>query len=147
MRLTNKREIAEAMNFGKYPVLVLDRENHKGFEKYGDTLYCEGQKVRVAWDHKDPRYAGMTTQGNIYMDEDGCLAISGNGAMLKADWGYSDVMEDAEWANAPVVHKGQTVVVIHNWPSKKKCMVEKLKVSDRIDRFCITVATLEDVFE
>lgn len=144
MMLTEKREIAEAMNFGKYPVLVLDRENHRGFE---NTLYCEGQKVRVAWDHSDPRYAGMTTRGHIYMDENGQLAISGRGAILTDSWGYYDVMEDAEWANAPVVHKGQTVIVIHNWPSKKACMVEKLKVSDRIDRFCSTVATLKDVSE
>lgn len=137
--LTDRQEIAKAMNFGKYPVLVLNRENHKGFE---DTDYCVGQKVKVAYDN--PRYEGMTTQGNIYL-ENGKIAISGDSACLTARFGYSDVMEAAEWANAPTIHKGQTVVVVEQWPSKKLCAVRMMKVSDRIDIHCITVASLEDI--
>lgn len=139
--LTDRKEIAKAMNFGKYPVLVLDMENHCGFE---NTDFCEGQKVRVAWDSADKRYEGMTTEGNIYM-EDGKIAISNNASMLKADWGYHDVISDAEWANAPVVHKGQTVIVIMDWKSVKRCAVRMMKVSERIDIHCMTVAHLEDI--
>lgn len=139
--LTDRKEIAKAMNFGKYPVLVLDLDNNCGFE---GGRYCQGQRVRVAWDHKDPQYAGMTTQGNIYM-EDGRIAISGNAACLHADFGYYDVMDMAAWANAPVVHKGETVVVVMKSEKAKTCVVRMMKVSDHINIHCMTVARLEDI--
>lgn len=144
--LTERKEIAKAINFGKYPVLVLDMDNHKGYEKYNpDTKFCEGQRVRVAWDRSD--YEGMTSNGSIMMGDDGTIYISGRCAILQADFGYSDVMEDATWANAPVIHKGQRVVVIMDWSKEKRCMVRMMKVSDRIDIHCQRVATLEDIDE
>lgn len=73
--LTDRREIAEAINFGKYPVLTLNRENRPYAKERPDSDYATGCRVRVAWDHKDPRYAGMTTHGNLYI-ENGKLKIS-----------------------------------------------------------------------
>jgi len=141
--LTDRHEIAKAINFGKHPVLYLNRENHKGFT---NTDYAVGCRVRVAWDHKDPRYAGMTTHGNLYI-ENGRLAISSEGGCLHADFGYRDVIEMQEEARAVVVHKSQTVVVVEDWPSKKVCTVRMMKVSDWIDPHCMTVARLEDLEE
>ena len=141
MYLTDRHEIAAAMNFGKYPVLTINLDN-RPFE---DSRYAKGCRVRVAWDHKDSRYAGMTTHGNLFLDEDGKLKIGGDGAMLKASFGYSDVMKMAAEANVPVVHKGQGVVVVMDIPSTKTCLVRMMKVSDRINIHCQTVATLEDI--
>ena len=140
MYLIDRHEIAAAMNFRKYPVLSINMENRP----YDESDYAVGCRVRVAWDHKDPRYAGMATHGNLYC-ENGKLAISGEGAMLSASFGYSDVMEMLQEANAPVVHKGDLVVVVMDVPSKKTCMVRMMRVSPRIDIHCMTVAHLEDI--
>ena len=141
MYLTERREIGAAMNFGKFPVLTINLEN-RPFE---DSRYAKGCRVRVAWDHRESRYEGMTTHGELFLDENGQLKISGEGAMLSASFGYSDVMRQAAEANVPVVHKGQTVVVVMEIPSTKTCVVRVMKVSPRIDIHCQVVCHLEDV--
>lgn len=136
MRLLKEREeIGRAMNFGKYPVLHINMENNKG---YGEG-YAEGDLVKVNFEA--PRFEGLTTRGNIIC-EDGKFRITNNSVCLKASFGYSDVMEDMMWANAPLVNKSQEVVVIMDWPSKKGCTVAIMKVSDRIDTNCMIVAEL-----
>lgn len=136
--LVDRQEIAYAMNFGLYPVLGLNREN-RPFE--GDD-YCTGDRCRVAWDRKEARYEGMTTHGHVYM-ENGKCGISNSASCLSASFGYSDVMEDLEEAKAQVVHKGQMVVLVENYPSEKKCTVAVMKVSERIDIHCMKVASIE----
>lgn len=142
--LTDRQEIAEAINFGKYPVLTLDRENRPYKNERPDSDFAIGCRVRVAWDHKDPRYAGMTTHGALYI-EGGKLKISSEGACLSASFGYCDVMKMAAEANVPVIHKGQKVVVVEEWPSLKKCTVRIMQVSDYVDTQCMVATTLKDI--
>lgn len=144
--LTDRQEIAEAINFGKYPVLTLDRENRPYKNERPDSDFAIGCRVRVAWDHKDPRYAGMTTHGALYI-EGGKLKISSEGACLSASFGYYDVMRMAAEANVPIVHKGQKVVVIEEWPSLKKCTVRIMQVADYVDTQCMVATTLKDIEE
>lgn len=138
--IVDRKEIAQTLNFGKYPVLSIDRDN----KRFEGNDYARGCRVKVAWDHKDTRYAGMTTHGELYYD-DGKYAISGECTVLTASFGYSDVMEMVREANAVTVHAGQTVVVVENWSTRKSCRVRMMKVSDRIDIHCVTVAQLEDI--
>lgn len=143
MYLTDRQDIGKAINFGKYPVLFINRENRPYPEFGGD--YSVGCKVRVAYSIWPD---GITTRGNLFFsDEDGKskLAISSRGSMLKAGFGRSDVMEMVEWAQAPVVRKGQTVVVVEDWPSEKRCTVRLMKVPNQIDVHCQTVAVLQDI--
>ena len=144
--LTDRQEIAYAMNFGKFPVLTLNRENRPFADISPDSDYCHGCKCRVAWDSKEPRYEGMTTHGHVYM-EDGKYRISGSGACLHASFGYTDVIDMVEEAHATVVHKGQTVILIEDFPSLKICVVRVFNVSKRIDIHCSTVASLEALTE
>ena len=143
MYITDRKEIGKAINFGKYPVLFINRENRPYPEYVGD--YSIGCKVRVAYD-RGP--SGLTTRGNLFFsNENGRdeLAISSRGSMLKAGFGRSDVLNAVEWAQAPVVRKGQTVGVVEDWPSEGKCSVRLMKVPDRIDVHCQTVAVLQDI--
>ena len=139
--LTDRHEIAEAMNFGKYPVLTLNRENRE----YENSIFAEGCNVRLAWDSENPRFKGLHSDGIVYIDDDGRIGILGGGSCIKASFGYSDVMKMAERANWPVIHKGQEVVLVEEWPSKKECTVRLMKVSDRIDVHSVTMARLEDL--
>lgn len=142
MYLTNRNEIAAAMNFGEYPVLTINLENRP----YEGSDYARGCRVRVAWDSSERRYAGMTTHGNLYI-ENGRFEISSEGACLSASFGYRDVMEMAAEANVPVVHRGQVVVVIMEIPSRQTCMVHMMRVSERINIHCSTVCHLEEINE
>lgn len=141
MYLTDRHEVAAAINFGKYPVLTINLENRP----YEGSRFAKGCRVRVAWDHKDSRYAGMTTHGELFLDDGGKLGISGEGACLSAGFGYRDVMKMAAEANTPVVHKGSVVVVVMEIPSEKTCMVRVMKVNPHINIHCATVCYLEDV--
>ena len=140
--LTDRKEIAAALNFGKYPVLTINRENKPYANDLPESDYAIGCRVRVSWDRND----GMTTRGNLYYEK-GKLAISSGATIMKASFGYEDVMEMVSEANAPLVHKGQEVVVVEQWESKKECTVRIMKVSDRIDIHSQVVARLHDIEE
>ena len=138
--LTDRHEIAAAINFDKYPVIKINREN-RPFE---GSAYSTGDNVRVAWDRAD--YPGLTTRGRIYYDpDDEKYHISGDCTCLHNDFGRSDVIEMYEWANSALVHKGQVVIVIADYPSRGACYVMPMRVSDHIDIHCSRVATLEPV--
>lgn len=140
--LTDRQEIAAAINFGKYPVIRIDMD-HKYME---GSDYCTGDKVRVSWDRPD--YPNMTTRGEVYWSpERSKFCISGFGACLSSDFGRHDVLEMYEWANSALVHKGQVVILIVDSSESKRCYVRAMKVSERIDIHCQTVATLEDMPE
>lgn len=140
--LTERTEIAKAMNFGKYPVLYINMEDRP----YEGSDYARGCRCRVAWDHPDPRYADLYCSGNLY-HSDGKLAISNDATCLSADFGRSDVIGMYQQANTPMIHKGDTVVVVQDWPKQRLCKVRMMKMPNRMDRFCQVVATLEDIEE
>lgn len=139
--LTDRTEIAEAMNFGKHPVLYIDLENRPAKSYAPDSDFCVGCDVKVAWDAVNPRYAGMYSRGHIYM-ENGEFGISGNPGCLSASFGREDVLDHYHWANTPLVHKGQTVILVIDQPSLHQCRVAVMKVADRINIHCMTVARL-----
>ncbi len=142
--LTERREIGEAMNFGKYPVLRLNLSNRPAQSYAPDSDFCLGDRVRVSWDK--PGYEGMTTRGKVYFS-DGRYAISQECAILKNTFTRNDIIEDYEWSRTPLVHAGQEVVLIIDNPDRKKCEVALMKVSEHIDIHCSTVARLVDVDE
>lgn len=141
--LTDRHEIAKAMNFGKHPVLHLNMENHKGF----DGPFAEGCRVRLAWDDPRPKYAGMSERCYLYHSSEGKIGFLSGGFGISADFGYRDVMEMTVWANAPVVHMGDTVVVVQDWPSQRVCKVRLMRMPDRFNKFCQVACYLEDIEE
>lgn len=58
--ISDRTEIAKAMNFGKYPVVTVNIEDHGGFDT---TSYCIGCDCRVAYTSK--RYGEMYTRGHV----------------------------------------------------------------------------------
>lgn len=144
--ITDRKEIGLALNFGDYPVLMVDRDN----PCYDGSTYCVGSKVRVRYMPASPMLAlretnkAMLTRGNLFY-ENGQMGISARGAMLKADFGYSDVIESVEWAQTVIVEAGQTVVVVEQWSERRMCTVRKMKVPEYIDPFCQVVGWLQEI--
>lgn len=138
--LLERTDIAKALNFGKYPVLSIDIDNVPCKE---DPSYMLGCNCRVAWDKEG--YEGMSSRCQLDLYNGKFSLISG-GACLKSSYDYEDFIKDVESANTPLVHKGQEVVIaMYSSKLKTYIGVKVLKVSDRIDTNCITVATLEEV--
>lgn len=147
--LTEKKEIAHALNLGKYPVLSINLDDTEQ-NPYRDESYVKGCRTRVAWDSNNPRYEGMATDGYVYIEtyeSESKYGISGRGACLKANFGLEDVLNDVDRANSPLVHKGQVVAVVHYSKKQRYYFVRMMRVSDRIDIHCSTVATLKDIDE
>ena len=140
--LTERTEIAKAMNFGKYPVLYIDMDA----KKYEGSDYCQGCRVRVHWDSPDTRYKDMYSTGNLYYC-DGRFAISGDATCLSADFGRSDVITMYQQANTPMIHKGDTVVMVMDFSKSRMCKVAMMKMPDRINKFCQTLAVLTEMEE
>lgn len=140
--LKDRTEIAKAMNFGKYPVITIDLSNKPAKSWAPDSDYAVGDRVRVAWDEEG--YEGMTTKGNVYFEK-GKFAIDQNAAVLKKDFGRIDILENASWASTTIVHAGQEVLLVIDNSEQDECKVAIMKVSDRIDINCETVAYLEEL--
>lgn len=136
--LTDRHEIAKAMNFGKYPVLHINVETpEKGYEGF-----YVGDEVKVMTPSK--RYPDLYATGKLYW-ENGRYGVLTHGTMLTSSFGYYDVMKRMKIAQAPVLHAGEQVVVIEDFPERKQCRVHMMKVSDHVDGFVYPCCTLEEI--
>ena len=73
--LTDRTEIGKAINFGKYPVLFINREN-RPYPDVGSD-YSIGCKVRVAYDNG---MEGMTTRAQSQLWQKRCSGYGRMGA-------------------------------------------------------------------
>lgn len=136
--LTDRHEIAKAMNFGKYPVVHINMETPKdGYEGY-----FVGDKVKVM--APNGRYTDAYATGDLYYC-DGEYGVNTDACGLHAGFGYYDVMESMKIAQAPVFHAGEQVVVIEDYPKAARCCVHLMKVSDRVDAHVYPCCTLKEV--
>lgn len=136
--LIDRHEIAMAMNFGKYPVLHINMETpKKGYEDF-----YVGDEVKVMTPSR--RYPDLYATGQLYWLE-GRYGVLTHGTMLKSSFGYYDVMEMLKFAQAPVLHAGERVVVIEDFPEQKRCKVHMMKVSDHVDGSVYPCCTLEEI--
>lgn len=138
--LTDRQEIASAMNFGKYPVIRIDMETPK--RGYEGLFY--GDRVEVMTPTADYPYS--RENGNlIYTADDERFSITANSMCLHADFGYSDVIEELKWAQAPKLHAGDVVVVIEDYPIGRYCVVHMMKVPEHIAKFTTPCCKLEEL--
>ncbi len=140
--LTERSEIAEAMNFCKYPVLYVDLDK----PRYPDKDFYVGSKCRVAWDLPDNRHTGMSARCTVYYYE-GKYELSQGGCCLHDSFGRHDIIEDMEWANTPLLHCNQIVLMIEDHSIQGKCWVRVMRTAVKKDIHCSTVTNLVDVEE
>lgn len=144
--LTERTEIAKAMNFGKYPVLFIDRDNRPYDTPDHRSDFCVGSKCRLDWEHSNPRYADMTARCELYYS-DSRYHLSQGAGCLHADFGRRDVLEMVEWARVPLVRCGQIVVVVEDFSLQKICRVRMMKIANHKNLNCSTVTSLHDIEE
>ena len=155
--LTDRQEIAKALNSGKYPVLVMDINKPK--RGWDDVYECcrvriDLQKTWNGW----PEYINTTAM--IYVDNyhkgipntvenrlKTDITLQNFGSFLSADFGARDIYEMAEKSTATVVKENQDVAVVYKWMDPDKGIMAAVRIMNvgRVDRHCSTAAILKDV--
>ena len=154
--LNEREEIGLAMNFGKYPVLWMEvGKPRAGWDPF--TLY-EGCKALITCRtsrHGDLIYTGrLSMYGDEQKEEvltspwcwDG-IHLSSDGSFLDASFGYSDVMEDLENAQSPMLETDQEVIVVMKDSENEKCWVRKMKTTSHKDPHCQTMLKIVNIKE
>ena len=93
--LTDKTDIAKALNFGKYPVLTFNLDTK------------EGSKARVHHSYNGRLVDVTLNQG------DGQFYLATHGTMIKSHYGWQDHLKAAEYANAPIIESDQDVAILN----------------------------------
>lgn len=139
--LTDRQEIAQAMNFGRYPVIRIDVETPKA----GWDDVFEGDIVKVESPSK--RYPGSYIRGRVmkYPEDGSRYAVMPDVVCLKNDFGYSDVIEMLGYAQAPMLRAGEIVVVIEDAPKQRAARVRMMRVSDSVRESVFPTCHLEDL--
>lgn len=139
--LTDRQEIAKAMNFGIFPVIRIDVETSKA----GYDGVFEGDFVKVAT--PSSRYPDSSVRARVMkFKEDGDkYAIMPETVCIHDSFGYGDVLEMLKFAQAPMLHAGEEVVVIEDFPKQKMVRVRMMKVSDHVQSFVYPTCYLEDI--
>lgn len=135
--LTDRHDIAKAINFKQYPVIRINLEDKDEYGIKGTKVCIDNGKFRDG----SPYYLHATIRS--YYGESG-LHITQGGACLHASFGYSDIKEMLEWANAPIIKPDQDILVVMDMPSIRMANCVILHTSDRIDPHCSTPLRIVD---
>lgn len=102
MLLTERKEIAQALNFGKYPVLTFDLDTNEGSKAV--VLKMSNRYGEMRYDCK--------LQRDYHKKGDGIFYLSTNASMISGDFSAMDALKCAEYANAPVIEPHQEVAIL-----------------------------------
>jgi hypothetical protein len=130
--MTERQEIAKALNFGKYPVLTYDIDNNVG------------SKARVI--QKSVNYGDMTYNCQLYRgynkEDDGEFYLMTNASVIKSSFGIHDVLRSAEYANAPIIMPDTEVAIVVYSNELERCSVKIVK-SGKVDPSYATATRFE----
>lgn len=100
--LTDRKEMAQALNFGKYPVLTYNMDELKG----SGAVVMRETRNHGTLRYKTTLYCGKKTA------DDGVFYLLTHATMLTATVDVNDWLKCAEYANAPVIESGQEVAIL-----------------------------------
>ena len=104
-RLTDRTDIAEAINFKKYPVLHIDLADRDEHGIQGCKCCIDNGKFSDG----TPYYVRATCRA---FSDERKLTFHSGGTFLSDSFSYYDMEEMLEYANAPVIRPGEPVVVV-----------------------------------
>lgn len=118
--ITGRQNIARAINMSGKPVVTIDLDNKYYMFPGDETCWgIYGSKIRVARQYTNPCYEGETYYDHAILatysdssDKGHAYDLFTSGFGIYADFEYKDVVADAEWANTPIVHDGDHVIVV-----------------------------------
>lgn len=136
--LKERTEIAQALNFNKYPVMELDLNN---VDEYGIL----GSKCRIDmgnFNDGSPWY--QDAELRVYSDEKK-VCFSAGACFLSNDWTYNDVIEDMSNAMTPIIKpNSEFALVIHDSATRKVYGVAIIETLG-VHRLCTQPLNIETV--
>lgn len=136
--LTERTEIATAINGHKMPVITIDLAD-------ADTYGLKSQKVLIdngTFRDGFPYY--IHSEVRAYADEKK-FKFSQGGACLSASFNYYDMKEMLDYRNAPIVKPDEDVIIaIINSKDRTAFAPMILHTNKRIDAHCSTPLTFAD---
>lgn len=137
-RITDKSEIAAAINFKKHPVITIDLAKTDDYGIAGAPVNIDNGFFRTG----EPYFIHATLRA---FNDEKTLTFNAGGAMLSSSFSYSDMEHILVYSNAPVVKPDQDILV---------CMIDSFKRQDYaplvlhtgkyISPHCITPLDLEE---
>lgn len=138
--LDNRTEIAIAINYGFWPVLGVDLDAPQEYDDFK-------QFTMVNMWHENPFHPDHTpywVKGQLTCDR-GRFEIKGFGAMLKREFTATDVYDMVRESTYPKIKPGQIVALATFSQRLDLKFVRFMRVPDRVDIHCSTMAVLEDL--
>lgn len=136
-KLTERTEIAKAINFNQYPVIKIDLAD---YDEYG----IKGTKVRIdngTFKSGEPYFINATIRA--YNDEK-FLTTHQRSIGLTDRITYNDYMEMTEYATAPIIKANQEILIfLYDSDIGKIFQPTIIKTGEHIDAHCITPLSLE----
>lgn len=135
--IKERQEIAEVLNFGKYPVLKFDMDK----EAWMDVLY-EGDKVRVDFGNFRDGSRYLEKGYLSYNKEDETITVQAEPCMLVKDLYYEDYMKAVEYGSSLILDDNQEVVIVMYSEKKRECKIYLGKTT-RGRKFCSTIMYID----
>jgi len=126
--ITGRHNIATAINMSGKPVVTIDLDNKDYLTPGDETCWrVYGSKIRVARQYKGETYYDHATLATYSDSNDKGHAydLFAHTIGIYADFGYYDVVEDAELAQAPIVHEGDHIIVVELHSKTKEYAVKE----------------------
>lgn len=137
--LTERKELAQAINFGRYPVLYIDLADTDDYGLKGCRVRIDAGTFRTG----DPYIIDATLR--VYNDEKKLTTFS-SGSCLHADFTYHDYKEMVDNAVAPLIHPDEDVVVAVYDSKDRRCFAAMLvHTADHVSRGCTCPLAFEPV--
>jgi hypothetical protein len=132
--LTDRKDIAKALNFGKYPVLTYNLDTNKGSTAVATKESTNYGTMR----YKCTLYRDKITEG------DGIFYLMTHASIISSHVSIHAYIRDAEYANAPVI-KSDTEVAILLYSEKTDIAYVQIVKSGRVDPSYSSATTFTDV--
>lgn len=130
--ITDRKELAKAMNFGLYPVLKIDLADTDDYGLKGCRVRIDGGTFTSGSPHI------IDARIRAYSDEKE-LTTSCSGSWLSDSFSYHDYFEMAENAYAPIIRPDQDVVVAIYDSKANRCYAALLvHTGPRVNPGCTT---------
>ena len=134
--ITDRKEMAQALNFGKYKVLQLDMDTNKG------------SIVATPYKDSNGNSSELSATGGLRSgykkEDDGILYVSKHSSILTATRSVSSWVLDAEKASAVRIHEGDEVAVLCH-SEKNGIAFVRLVVAVSVKPDCAVLMRLKDI--
>ena len=137
-RLTDRSEIAQAINFKKYPVVTIDLAKTDDYGIAGTPVNIDNGTFRTG----EPYYIHATLRA---FNDEKTLTFHASCTGISSSFTYSDMEHILTYANAPVVKPDQDILVCLIDSEKRQAYGPMIvHTSKRVSAHCSTPLTLED---